>query len=266
MSTVERICGSVLAQGTSFWLSDSPFWPLSKHLLEKEQSESVRHLEEFGFGEMGESCKSRRASYAHVKRAARILLNGALKKRRAMNVKCSVYIATSVDGFVAKPDGDINWLHRPEYAETEVEGLSYADFISTVDAIVMGRHTFEKVLSIGIWPYEGTPVIVLSGTGVDIPENLEGKVRVESGSPEEIVARLGTEGKRHLYIDGGITIQRFLRAGLIHEMTITIIPVLLGAGIPLFESLGVELPLCLVEATRSDNGFVQVRYEVVSSA
>lgn len=178
-----------------------------------------------------------------------------------MNVTCSVYIATSVDGFIAKPDGDIDWLHQPEYARAPLKGLSYEDFIATVDALVMGRHTFEKVLSFARWPYEGTPVVVLSSKALDIPEHVKGKVSVRSGSPAEVVSDLEAEGKRHLYIDGGATIQRFLKAGLIHDITITRIPVLLGAGIPLFDAFGVEVPLRLVAATSSDNGFVQVRYE-----
>jgi dihydrofolate reductase len=183
-----------------------------------------------------------------------------------MSIKCSVYIATSVDGFIAKPNGDIEWLHRSEYSEAVLEGLSYDDFISTVDALVMGRNTFEKVLSFGSWPYEGTPVIVLSSRELDIPQHLKGVVRAKSGSPTELVSMLESEGRQHLYIDGGATIQRFLQARLIHEITITRIPVLLGAGIPLFGSLGIEVPLRLVAATSSDNGFVQVRYEVTSSA
>ena len=183
-----------------------------------------------------------------------------------MSVKCSVYVATSVDGFIAKPNGDIEWLHQPEYSGSAMEGLSYDDFIATVDALVMGRNTFEKVLSFGSWPYEGTPVIVLSSSKLDIPEHLKGQVRVESGDPVDLAAMLGSEGKQHLYIDGGVTIQRFLQAGLIHEITITRIPILLGAGISLFDAFAIEVPLRLVAATSSDNGFVQVRYEVASSA
>ena len=177
-------------------------------------------------------------------------------------MKCSVYIATSVDGFIAKPDGDIGWLHRPEYAAADMQGLGYQDFISTVDALVMGRRTFEKVMSFEPWPYEGTPVIVLSSGAPQIPVELQGKIRVESLPPEQLVARLKAEGLGHLYIDGGNTIQRFLRARLIQEIIITRIPILLGAGISLFDSIGVELPLRLLAATRSDNGFVQVRYSV----
>ncbi|MEX0719418.1 MAG: dihydrofolate reductase family protein [Balneolaceae bacterium] len=177
-------------------------------------------------------------------------------------MKCSVYIAISIDGFIAKPDGGIEWLNRPEYSASEMKGLSYNDFISTVDALVMGRHSFEKVLSFSSWPYEGTMVIVLSSTDVEIPEYLKGKVRRESGAPEKIVSTLEAKGKKHLYIDGGITIQRFLKAKLIDELTITEIPILLGSGIPLFGNEGDEQPLELIEAFVSENGFVQERYRV----
>lgn len=180
-----------------------------------------------------------------------------------MKTKCSVYIATSVDGFIAGPEGDIDWLHRPEYAATEMQGLRYEEFISTVDALVMGRNTYEKVLTFDTWPYGETPVVVLSSREITIPEEARHTVRVEAGEPQAIVARLAAEGKKHLYIDGGVTIQRFLAARLIDEITITRIPILLGTGIPLFGMFGVEQKLQLLHALPSDSGFVQERYEVV---
>ena len=183
-----------------------------------------------------------------------------------MDIKCSVYIATSVDGFIAKSDGDIDWLQRPEYAASEMAGLRYDDFIATVDTLVMGRNTFEKALSFSRWPYEGILVVVLTSREMIVPEPLQGKVSVKSGAPAQIVSQLASEGKTHLYIDGGITIQRFLEARLIHEITITRIPILLGGGIPLFGLTGIEQPLRLIEAVASENGFVQVRYEVQAIA
>lgn len=180
-------------------------------------------------------------------------------------MKCSVYIATSADGFIAKPDGDIEWLIRPEYSDAGKIGLVYDEFISTVDAIVMGRHTFEKALTFGEWHYEGTEVIVLTTQNLKVPADLTGRVRFESGSPQEIVTMLAKEGKRHLYIDGGITIQRFLEAKLIDELTITVIPILLGGGIPLFGHGGVEQPLERMDIFKSDWGSsVQIRYRVKS--
>jgi dihydrofolate reductase len=179
-----------------------------------------------------------------------------------MDIKCSVYVAANVDGFIAKPGGDIDWLLRPEYSSSALKGLSYNDFISTVDTLVMGRNSFEKALSFDSWPYEGTPVVVLSSRKMEIQDHLSGKIRVASGTPEEIVSLLAAEGKRHLYIDGGITIQRFLKARMIDEITITRIPILLGAGIPLFGHMDTEQPLRLIDATTSENGFVQARYRI----
>ncbi|SHF16321.1 Dihydrofolate reductase [Fodinibius roseus] len=179
-------------------------------------------------------------------------------------MKCSVYIATSTDGFIAKPDGDIKWLLRSEYEDAANVGLVYAEFISTVDAIVMGRHSYEKVLTFDEWYYEGTEVIVLTTQDLTPPEHLTGKVRFESATPHEIAAKLAEEGKKHLYIDGGITIQRFLEAKLIDELTITVIPILLGSGIPLFGNKGNEQPLELIEVFTAASGTVQKRYRVKS--
>jgi dihydrofolate reductase len=182
-----------------------------------------------------------------------------------MTIKCSVYCGASLDGFIAGPDGDIEWLHRPEYATADATGVSYEAFTSSVDTVVMGRHTFEKVLTFGgDWPYD-LPVVVLSTTLEAVPEELRGRVRREAGAPLDVVRTLASDGARHLYVDGGVTIQRFLRARLIHEITVTYLPLLLGAGISLFGSTGVETRLELLQATSGDNGFVQVRYAVTDA-
>lgn len=175
---------------------------------------------------------------------------------------CSVYIAMSLDGFIARPDGGNDWLHRPEYANTPFNGIQYVDFIRTIDTIVMGRKSFEKVVSFNPWPYEGTPVVVLTDTGTHVPQHLHAHVRTMSGAPRQIVTRLYAEGLEHLYIDGGVTIQRFLADGLVGDLTVTIIPILLGEGIPLFSPEGPETSLTLLGAEKSDNGFVQVRYRI----
>ncbi|WP_421557724.1 dihydrofolate reductase family protein [Pseudomonas canadensis] len=183
-----------------------------------------------------------------------------------MDVKCSVFIAASVDGFIARPDGDIEWLHQPAYETAELKGVTYENFIATVDALVMGRKTLEKVLSFPEWPYEGTPVIVLSYQQLQIPAHLEGKVEVMAGDVTSLVATLAERGMKHLYIDGGQTIQAFLEAGLVNELIITRIPVLLGQGIPLFSQIGRELELRHIGTHESDNGFVQSRYQVMQSS
>jgi len=183
-----------------------------------------------------------------------------------MKIKCSVFIAASIDGFIARPDGDIEWLHRPEYECSALEGLSYEDFMATVDALVMGRKTLDKVLSFPEWPYENRRVVVLSREGVTLPPALHGKVEVLAGDPAAIVAQLAAQGMKHLYIDGGQTIQAFLAAGLIDELVITRIPVVLGKGIALFSSFAKETALRLISSAASENGFIQSRYQVVASS
>ena len=183
----------------------------------------------------------------------------ALNHYLIMKTQCTVFIAASLDGFIAKPDGDINWLHNPAYQSTEEMG--YEPFIATVDALVMGRHSFEKVLAFDPWPY-AVPVVVLSSTRNNVPEHLADRVTIVNRSPQELVSAHTKAGTKRLYIDGGTTIQRFLQAGLIDDMIITWIPILLGAGISLFGSFGHEVALELVSAESFDNGFVQTTYRV----
>lgn len=183
-----------------------------------------------------------------------------------MDIRCSVFIAASIDGFIARPNGDIEWLHLPEYETAKLNGVTYERFIATVDALVMGRKTLEEILSFPEWPYEGTPVIALSRQPLQIPAHLEGKVEVMAGDVTSLVATLAERGMKHLYIDGGQTIQAFLEAGLVNELIITRIPVLLGQGIPLFSQIGRELELRHIGTHESDNGFVQSRYQVMQSS
>ncbi|WP_314384880.1 dihydrofolate reductase family protein [Pseudomonas brenneri] len=179
-----------------------------------------------------------------------------------MGIKCSVFIAASIDGFIARPDGDIEWLHRPEYEGPGLNGITYESFIATVDALVMGRKTLEKVLSFPEWPYEGTPVIALSHKTLEIPVHLQGKLEVLAADVSTLVELLAERGMKHLYIDGGQTIQAFLDAGLLNELIITRIPILLGQGVPLFSQTGREYDLRHIDTCASDNGFVQSRYAV----
>ena len=148
-----------------------------------------------------------------------------------------VYIATSLDGFIARPDGGLDWLENLDDPEDD---YGFADFIDKIDAIVMGRKTFETVLNFDEWPFT-KPVFVLSSTIQTVPNKLRGKVEILNGDPKKIVEELNSRGFNNLYIDGGQTIQRFLKEDLIHEMIITTASVILGDGIPLFHGISGDI-------------------------
>lgn len=179
-----------------------------------------------------------------------------------MTIKASVFIATSLDGFIARKDGSIDWLEGATADVPAGEDSGYGVFISTVDVLVMGRYTYEQVLTFAEWPYGDLRVVVLSGKPIEIPADISGTVTALSKSPRALVDQLGSEGAQHLYIDGGITIQSFLSAGLIDELTITVIPVLIGEGRPLFGPLEKDIALTHLSTEAYDYGFVQSRYGV----
>jgi dihydrofolate reductase len=171
-------------------------------------------------------------------------------------MKASVFIATSLDGFIARANGDIDWLPQGGGEEH-----GYEAFMATVDALVIGRKTYETVLAFDTWPYGEKPVFVLSTRALS-PAPPGAVVEHMSGAPAEIVSQLAERGIRHVYVDGGITIQRFLQAGLIQRLIITRIPVLIGSGIPLFGTLPHDIGLKHVETRQYKSGLVQSEYLV----
>jgi dihydrofolate reductase len=170
----------------------------------------------------------------------------------------SVFVGTSVDGFIARANDELDFL-----PEGGGEPHGYTEFIASVDAIVIGRKTFEKVLTLGPWPYGDKRVVVLSSLPIDTSAVDGGVVEQMAGAPAAIVEELAATGVRHIYVDGGITIQRFLRAGLIQRLIITRVPVLIGDGIPLFGSLPHDVRLDHVETRHYPSGLVQSEYAVV---
>lgn len=170
-----------------------------------------------------------------------------------------VFIATSLDGFIARADGDIGWLvGRPM---PEGDDLGYQAFMDGIGALVMGRQTFEKVLTFPEWPY-AVPVIVMSRTpeSVEVPQALQDKVQVTSDTPEAVLRNLAGKGVARVYVDGGQIIRVFLAAGLIRRIIVTLIPVLLGQGRPLWGHGSRDINLTLVTARHWPNGCVQVEY------
>lgn len=171
----------------------------------------------------------------------------------------SVFVGASVDGFIARSDHELDWL-----PEGGGEPHGYEEFMATVDALVIGRRTFEKVLTFDAWPYGSKRVVVLSHHPVDLSKAVGGRVEHMAGSPEEIISRLAETGAHHLYVDGGITLQGFLRAGLVQRLVITRVPVLIGSGIPLFGPLPHDLRLRHVQTRSFPSGLVQSEYEVLA--
>ena len=173
-------------------------------------------------------------------------------------MRASVFVGTSLDGFIARRDGALDFL---DAGGSEPHG--YDEFMATVDALVMGRNTFELVLSFGQWPFGAKPVFVLSSRPLAAAPP---GVTVErlSGSPAEITALLQGRGFQHLYLDGGLTIQRFLEAGLIQRIIVTRVPVLIGGGVPLFGPLSKDIALRHVETRQYPGGLVQSEYLVVA--
>jgi dihydrofolate reductase len=179
-----------------------------------------------------------------------------------MSLTSSVFIAVSLDGFSARPGGELDWLDSANRTVPNGEDCGYQAFMEPIDALIMGRRTYEQVLSFGNWPYGNKPVVVLSSNKVEIPEDLARTVSWSSESPGELCERLTNEGAKRLYIDGGITIQRFLAEGLIDDLTITVIPIILGGGRPLFGNAGKDIRLRHVATKTYDFGFVQLSYQV----
>ena len=171
----------------------------------------------------------------------------------------SIFIGTSVDGFIARPNGDLDFLPA---GGGEPHG--YNEFMASVDALVIGRKTFEMVLAFPVWPYGEKRVVVLSSRPVDLSAVRGGVVEQMGGPPAEIVAKLAAGGAHHLYVDGGVTIQRFLRAGLIQRLIITRVPLLIGEGIPLFGTLPRDLRLRHVATQHYPSGLVKSEYHVAA--
>jgi len=172
-----------------------------------------------------------------------------------MRSRCSVYIATSLDGLIARPDGGLDWL---SIVEKKGEDYGYARFMASIDALVIGRKTYETALGLGGWPYAAKRCIVLTHQSF-CPKHGE---ELHSGSLEALVDKLGAEGVKRVYVDGGNVIRQFFAKGLVDDVTISIIPILLGAGVSLFGEMGREARLELVETRSFDTGLVQVEYRV----
>ena len=172
-------------------------------------------------------------------------------------MKTTVYVGTSLDGFISRKDGDIDWLVK--YQNKEVHE-SYNEFISRIDAMVIGRGTYEKVLSFPEWPYE-KKVFVLSTSLKQIPGTLNEKATLVAMKPAALLNYLSDKGFSNIYVDGGKVIQSFLKEDLIDELIITRVPELIGTGIPLFGYLDNDLRFEHIKTNIYSDGLVKSQYE-----
>ena len=171
-------------------------------------------------------------------------------------IETVVYVGMSLDGYIAGEGGTLDWLPQPP----EGEDFGWAEFLAGIDTLVMGRATFETVRQFDAWPYDGTPVVVLSRTMNAVPPELEGKVRVSSKEPAALLVELGSQGVQRVYIDGGRVIQSFLAADRVDEMILTTVPVLLGGGVPLFGKLDARQAWSLEGAQQLGMGLTKTTY------
>jgi dihydrofolate reductase len=172
-------------------------------------------------------------------------------------MKLSVFCGVSVDGYLARLNDALDFLGTGEQ-----EPHGFEEFYGSADVVVMGRKTLEVVLTFGEWPYGKKPVVVLSSRPLDFSSVKSGVVEQMSGEPADIAMRLKERGFKHAYIDGGITIQRFLAAGLIDRLVITRVPVLIGAGVPLFGPVPHDISLRHIGTRSYKSGLVQTEYEI----
>lgn len=171
--------------------------------------------------------------------------------------KISIYIATSIDGYIARKDGGLDWL---EYGHTGDEDYGFKKFINSIDALVLGRNTYEVVSGFGEWPYKGKRVIVLSHTLKEVRKEAE----LFDGQLTDLASMLHSKGIKHVWVDGGITVSKFLEAGLVDDITISVISVVLGSGIRLFSPMDREHKCRLVSTQSYPSGLVQLKYEVIN--
>lgn len=185
-------------------------------------------------------------------------------------MKCSVFIATSLDGYIATSDGSVDWLQQAGIPDVDLRDnpdLGFQAYLRSVDCLIMGRKTMETVANMNLspeqWPYGDIPIIVLSRTLEQPPETLPVNVEIHSGEIPELIKQLKENATQHAYIDGGRTITEFLNLNLIDEITLTKAPILLGEGIPLFGNLSHQIKLRHLAAEVFPNDFVQMNYEII---
>lgn len=184
-------------------------------------------------------------------------------------MKCTAFFAQSADGYIAGLDDDVTWLEHcgdPSAAMADQADMGFNEFIAQVDCLVMGRRTFEKLLSFHLtaeqWPYRDAKLYVLSHQPIAVPPSFIKSVQFLQGEIIDIVDELRSRGHQHAYIDGGITVSAFIAARCLQQLIITQAPILLGCGTRAFSQLPETVQLQHGQATTFANGFIQLRYNL----
>ncbi|MCQ1536498.1 dihydrofolate reductase [Methanosarcina sp. KYL-1] len=181
--------------------------------------------------------------------------------------RIKLYVACSLDGFIARKDGSIDWLPDAGESSGSETDYGYSEFYASIGTVLMGRKTYEQVLGFGFpWPYGDKKTYVFTRqTGEGGPSiRHEKNVEFVSGDIGEFVRKLKENTEEDIWLVGGSQIIRvFLEQGLLQDLIIFVVPVILGGGIPLFERIGKEIGLRLVGTKRYEGGVVRVEYEVV---
>ncbi|TGK77577.1 dihydrofolate reductase [Leptospira noumeaensis] len=175
-------------------------------------------------------------------------------------IKYKAFIATSLDGFIARTDGSIDWLTSKEYI-IENNDFGYSSFMANIDCIIMGRATFETVLTFKTYPFESIPVFVLT-RNQNYKYESHFPIQIFHGTLNDLNSALEEKQIRSAYIDGGLVIQSFLDKSMLNEITITQVPILLGSGLPLFTNCKQEIKLKHIRTLPFPNGFVQSMYQI----
>lgn len=184
-------------------------------------------------------------------------------------MKCSVFIATSLDGYIATEEGSVNWLQEVGNQQADMSenpDMGFSNFIASIDCMIIGRKCMETISQFNLspeeWPYGERKIYVLSKTLTEPPENLSDKVEMFSGDIQSLVSLLENSGYQHAYVDGGLTITSFINQCLIDEIIMTQAPVILGRGTPLFGQIDRNIKLANAKVTAFANDFIQTKYDV----
>lgn len=169
--------------------------------------------------------------------------------------KISIYLATSIDGYIARKDGNLDWLDRVGGFD---EDYGFQKLLDSIDAVILGRNTYEVAASVLDWPYKGKRIVVLSRSLKTVREEAE----LFQGDLTQLISQLHSDGIQHIWIDGGVTISQFLELQMVDCITLSVIPIILGSGIPLFRAMGQELACRLISSQSYPSGLVQLKYEI----